>query len=313
MNPSVAAPASAWGARPFVSVVIPVFDHGERLAACLAALERQDYDGDAYEVVVVDNGANEDLGALTAAFPRVRLVTEAAPGSYAARNRGVTQARGAVLAFTDADCLPEPGWLTHGVEALHAAPGVGLAAGRIDIVFADPQRPTAAELYESVASFRQREYVERWGFGATANLFAFRESFERVGPFDARLRSLGDREWGQRAGANGLRLAYADAAAVKHPARRTLAELLRRTKRMTGGFYALAQNRGWTRRSFLREGSQGLLPLGALVLGSSERDAPAGLRGAGRRLLVGGVLLMVLAVRAAELLKLAGGAAPRRS
>jgi GT2 family glycosyltransferase len=298
---------------PFVSVVIPVFDHAERLPACLAAIERQRYPPECYEVVLVDNGSREDLHAAAAGFPRVRIVEEAETGSYAARNRGLANARGNVLAFTDADCVPEPDWLAHGVRALLAAPGIGLVAGRIDLVFGDPRSPTAAELYESVASFRQRDYVERWGFGATANLFAFRHSFERAGPFDARLRSLGDREWGQRVCSTGLRPAYAHDAAVNHPARKTLAQLLRRTARMTGGFHALARTQGWTRRSFLREAATSTGWMAVLLVIPAGRDMPAGLRSLPRRGVVAVTLLLVIVVRVLELLRLVAGGGPRRA
>src|SRR6185503_20329850 len=122
------------------------------------------------------------------------LVREEAAGAYTARNRGVTAARGEVLAFTDADCIPGRRWLEHGVRALTRVPRCGLVAGRIEVFARDPRHPRASELYEAAAAFRQQDYVQRWRFGATANLITRREVFESVGAFDGRLRSLGDRE-----------------------------------------------------------------------------------------------------------------------
>ena len=90
---------------PRVSIVIPVFNQAQDLGRCLAALERQTYPADRFEAIVVDNGSDEPIGPVTERFSFVRAICEPAPGSYAARNRGIEASRGEVLAFTDADCL----------------------------------------------------------------------------------------------------------------------------------------------------------------------------------------------------------------
>jgi glycosyltransferase involved in cell wall biosynthesis len=183
--------------HPFVSVIIPVFNDGERLRRCLLALGQQTYPRDRFEVVVVDNGSSEDVAAIVAGQAFVTLGHEARPGSYAARNTGLGLARGEVLAFTDSDCLPQPDWIAAGVARLAASPGCGLVAGKISVFFQDPQRPTATELYESLTAFQQHKYIERDHYGATANLFTRRDVFDVVGRFSDGLTSGGDREWGQ--------------------------------------------------------------------------------------------------------------------
>jgi glycosyltransferase involved in cell wall biosynthesis len=226
-------------APPFVSVIIPVFDDGERLRRCLLALDRQTYPRDRFEVVVVDNGSSQDVAAVVAGLAGVVLGHEPRPGSYAARNTGLGLARGEVLAFTDSDCLPQPDWVAAGVARLTDQPGCGPVAGRIAVFFQDAARPTATELYESLTAFPQRAYVERDHYGATANLFTRRDVFARVGDFCAGLTSGGDREWGQRVYAAGLPLIYADEVRVQHPARRSFGELARKIVRVTGGIESL--------------------------------------------------------------------------
>src|ERR1044071_6513252 len=103
---------------PFVSVIVPVWNDSARLDRCLRALEEQTYPGDLYEVVVVDNGSDEPLGPVIERHGRASLVRETKPGSYAARNTGLAHARGEVVAFTDADCLPAPDWIEQGVARL---------------------------------------------------------------------------------------------------------------------------------------------------------------------------------------------------
>ncbi len=307
----LASDASAHPDRPSVSVVIPVFDHSERLGACLASLAAQSYPRELFDVILVDNGCKADLAGLAARFPAVRVVSEPSPGSYAARNAGVHASHGAILAFTDADCVPAPDWIENGVKALLSTPGAGLVAGNIEVVFSNPENPTPVELYEGLASFRQEDYVRRWHFGATANLFTSRRVFERVGPFEQRLHSLGDREWGQRTWDAGYVPVYCASACVSHPARRTLDELLRRTARMAGGFYSLVRVRRWSLKHFLHDSGLGLYPLERLITPASRGDAS--LRPLRRRWLVAGVVLAILSVRAVELLRLLAGGRPRRA
>ena len=87
----------------FVSVIIPVFNDAERLKICLTALEKQTYPQDYYEVIVVDNGSDENLENVVKQFTQAKLAYYPELGSYAARNHGIALAKGEILAFTDAD------------------------------------------------------------------------------------------------------------------------------------------------------------------------------------------------------------------
>lgn len=222
--------------RPFVSVIIPVYNDAERLAACLQALHNQTYPAKFYELLVVDNGSSPPLGPLTD-FPQARLLLEMQPGSYSARNTGLAQAKGEVIAFTDSDCLPAGDWIERGVAALGTAPGCGLVGGRIDVFPRDPQRPTLVELYEMITAFRQDRLLVRNHAAVTANLFTRRAVLDTVGPFNAELRSGGDMEWGRRVHAAGYELVYGADVAVRHPSRHTLEERRKRDARVASGWY----------------------------------------------------------------------------
>lgn len=211
--------------------------------ACLRALERQTCPPGRFEVVVVDNGSDPPIGSVSDTFSFVRCVCEPTPGSYAARNRGIASSRGALLGFTDADCVPAEDWIERGIRAVQGLPDAGLVAGKVELTFRDPEHLTTAELVESVVAFPQATYVT-WGFSATANLFTSRAAFDAVGLFDERLMSGGDMEWGQRLRARGLSQVYADDVRVSHPARHTLGQLLRKAKRVAGGVQQVAEHRG---------------------------------------------------------------------
>lgn len=228
----------AESARPFASVVVPVYNDAARLMACLRALGQQTYPADRYEVIVVDNGSDVAVAPMvTAALPSARVVNESQPGSYAARNRGLAMAQGEVIALTDSDCLPAAQWLEEGVRALVQTPNCGLVGGRIDVLFADPADPTPVEILSALTARRQAQFIGVDHFGETANLFTFRAVVEKVGPFEPGLRARGDVVFGQRVFAAGYRQVYADRAVVTHPAPRSLRELRRRTARMVGGKY----------------------------------------------------------------------------
>src|SRR5690606_16903345 len=113
-----------------VTVIVPVFNEPQGLLLCLEALKRQDTFA-SYEVIVVDNGSTVELPDVRGIDPRFRIIREHVPGSYAARNRGIQEARGEILAFTDSDCIPVPNWIDSAVQVFESEPTVSLIAGHI--------------------------------------------------------------------------------------------------------------------------------------------------------------------------------------
>lgn len=234
---------------PFVSVIIPTFNDTEALLSCLNALHHQTYD--TYEVVVVNNNPHNDLTAQVQPYPKVRLLTEAKPSSYAARNHGIRSAKGNILAFTDADCCPAEDWLEKGVKALETLTFPGAVAGRIQVYCERQGFPSAVELFDLLYGFPQKTYVERDHYGATANLFAHRQVFENVGLFDDTLQSGGDFEWGNRVFNSGLAVTYASDAEIQHPARASVNELVRKNRRIVRGHYRLMQRNLYSPKRFM--------------------------------------------------------------
>lgn len=239
---------------PSISVIIPVYNDRRRLERCLAALSVQTVPRAQFEVIVVDNGSDEDISSLCEAYPFVRTLREERPGSYSARNAGLRVARGRLLAFTDSDCVPRRDWLER--ASAHFPVGdekVGVG-GRIQLFFKNPRRLTSVELYERVTAFPQEHYVMT-GFAATANMMTTHTAFDLAGEFNAELKSGGDAEWGHRATASGVRWVYDPDVVVEHPARRSLDEILQKTLRVAPGVYHLRQGgRGapWQERGMIR-------------------------------------------------------------
>jgi glycosyltransferase involved in cell wall biosynthesis len=202
------AGAGRVAAVPSVSVVIPARDAAATIGATLAGLMAQDRPPD--EVIVVDDGSADATVALAEATPIVSAVVRGTgEGPGAARNAGAAAATGDVLAFLDADCEPQPGWLRAGLGALDHA---DLVQGR-----------TTPPPDGSVGPFdRTLWVVAPWGLFETANLFVRGELFERLGGFEpwlspARSKELAEDVWfGWRAVRSGARTAFCDEALVHH-------------------------------------------------------------------------------------------------
>jgi GT2 family glycosyltransferase len=167
-------------ADPLVSVVVPTHDRAGRLSRLLAGLQAQALDRDAFEVIVVADGARNDvLGALPRnAQLNLRVVVQApARGPGAARNAGGRAARAPLVAFIDDDCVPSPGWLTALLAA--ARPGTfiqgrtepdpselhleGLLARTVRSGGLGPQYETCNIVYPRAALESLQGFDERYG------------------------------------------------------------------------------------------------------------------------------------------------------
>jgi glycosyltransferase involved in cell wall biosynthesis len=208
------------------SVIVPAHDAAATLGRTLAALAGQDL-AEEFEVIVVDDGS-ADSTAEIAADAGVRLVRHPRPlGPAAARNSGAAGAAGDVLAFTDSDCYPTPGWLRN---ALAAAAEADLVQGAV--------RPDPA--VEPEPFDRTVWVVAEVGLYETANLIVRRDWFERVGGFEdwlgARVgKPLAEDVWlGWRLRRAGARTAFSEAALVHHEVfRRDPAEYVAERARVT--------------------------------------------------------------------------------
>lgn len=205
-----AAPGEPEARPPRVSVVVPALDAAATIGRTLEALSRQQL-AERYEVIVVDDGSGDSTAAIAeAARGPVRVLRQERSGPAAARNRGAAAARGEVVAFTDADCFPEPGWLRAGVEAIDA--GADLVQGAVSPEPGFPMGP-----------FDRSLWIDREnGLYETANLLVTRELFERIGGFEVWLepdlgKPLAEDVWfGWRARRAGARTAFCPDARVHH-------------------------------------------------------------------------------------------------
>ena len=200
-----------------VAVVVPTCDRPDRLERLLAALAKQDLATDRYEVIVVDDASVRDnspvLDAASASgrLRLRRLRTDRRRGPAAARNLGWRASNAPVIAFTDDDCLPSPGWLAAGLAA-HGG-GARVVVGRTTAP------PEQAELARR--PFARALEVGSARFFETCNAFYRRGDLEAVGGFDERFRrpSGEDTHLGLRVAELGVEPVFAPDALVHHDVR----------------------------------------------------------------------------------------------
>ncbi len=102
---------------PIVSVVIPVRDAEHTLTECIAALAAQNPGDGSVELIFVDNGSIDSSLRILRAAAGIRVLEESRPGAYPARNTGVGEARGRIIAFIDPDCVADQGWIRSVIDA----------------------------------------------------------------------------------------------------------------------------------------------------------------------------------------------------
>jgi len=170
-----------------ISVVVPVYNAELYLDRVIAALRSQDYPRDAFELIFVDNGSTDRSVAMLKRHPDLRVFAEAERGSYAARNRGISAARGDIIAFTDSDCYPARGWLRaideafrHDAAHVLLGPRVPAVAGRSVWLLSEYENKKVELVCASSDPTRY--------FGHTNNMAVRRTAMDRFGPFVQRAR-----------------------------------------------------------------------------------------------------------------------------
>ena len=183
-----------------LSVVVCTHDRPTDLTRCLAALAALE---DPTEVIVVDSASQQPCKALVGSYqemlPDLRYVREDRPGLSRARNRGLAEACGEIVAFLDDDAAPRPDWARHITAAFDADPGVGCVGGACVPAFArGARRPRWLSdrllQFAGITRFgeqaREARSSAEWPFGAN---IAFRaKALPDGSPFSEDLGRHGD-------------------------------------------------------------------------------------------------------------------------
>ncbi len=202
----------------FISVVVPVRDGESTLGECLDAILATDYPSERREILVIDNGSTDASASLIRSRP-VRYLPEPRPGVSNARNRGIAESAGEILAFVDADCFVEPQWLTE-IARMFEDPEVGCVAG--DLQHMPPRTAAERQVVRMLGDWQRFAFTSKPSYAITANAAYRREVLQRIGGFDPHMTRAQDVELGLRFHErSGRRLAYAERATARHRNRST--------------------------------------------------------------------------------------------
>lgn len=173
-----------------ISVVVCTYNRAGQLARALAPLVLSVREARVPgEIVVVDNNSSDTThdvveGIARAAPVPVRYAFEARQGLSFARNRGLAEATGRIIAFTDDDCIVDPDWADAIVQEFAAHPDVAVLGGRVDLH--DPaDRPASTRPIDRPLRYRRAEDIYSHIIGC--NLALRRAHAEAIGPFDPAL------------------------------------------------------------------------------------------------------------------------------
>jgi glycosyltransferase involved in cell wall biosynthesis len=216
----------------FVSVIIPVYKDWDRIKLCLDSLAKQSYPSNSYEILIINNGDREEIPKWlnNNNQSNLKIFSETQKGSYAARNKGINESIGEIIAFIDSDCIADTNWIMEGAKLING--GKLRVAGKISIFPKNPSNPNLAEIYDMVFGFDQ-ESSSKSGLSVTANLFVKREIIDRVGLFKSSMLSGGDTDWSKRASKIGIGLSYSDQVQISHPARSSSRDLFMKRARVS--------------------------------------------------------------------------------
>ncbi|MBE9009339.1 glycosyltransferase [Pseudanabaenaceae cyanobacterium LEGE 13415] len=229
-------------AESTVSVIICTRDRPHALKDCLRSLEA--LNPPPFEILVIDNAPSSDATyQIVAQLPNIRYVKEPQPGLSAARNRGIEESRGSIIAFTDDDVEVHPHW-TAQLQQAFTDPQILAVTG---LVLPTQLETESQYLFEKSfggfgQGYRSKTFdsaffqtmqkfgVPVWRMGAGANMAFRRSIFDKVGNFDPRLGAgrsgcSEDSELWYRILAAGGNCYYEPKAVVFHTHRSDLATL----------------------------------------------------------------------------------------
>ncbi|HZI16983.1 MAG TPA: glycosyltransferase [Pyrinomonadaceae bacterium] len=223
-----------------VSVIVPVYNGGRAVCETVRCLLRQTLRP--AQIIVVDDGSTDDTLALLKGFGNeILLLSQRNGGPSSARNHGLRFADADFIAFTDSDCLPQPGWLSELIGGFSGPDvgGVGGCVRRADNCLFSEYADIYGVLAPEVNADGEIMYFP------TANVCFRADVLLEAGAFDENFRKPGaeDVDVCIRVRDLGYKLRYSESAVVLHHHKNSLRALLRTMTNYGEGHYILCAKR----------------------------------------------------------------------
>ena len=199
---------------PLYSIIVPAYNAEGTIESCLSALENQPIPKEDYEIIVVDDGSIDGTANVLKNYA-VKYIKQENKGPATARNRGVEDAKGEIILFTDSDCVPDINWVSEMIKPFKD----------VDVVAVKGAYRTRQK--SIVARFSQLEFEERFemlkkaGYIDMVDTYSagFRkEIFRKMGGFDTSfpVANNEDTELSYRMSNLGFKMVFNPNAVVYH-------------------------------------------------------------------------------------------------
>lgn len=216
---------------PEVSIIIPVMNRADELRRCLTSLTQITYPQQKLQIIVVDDGSSDESPHVAREFGALLVPSGGiGRGPAAARNVGVSMAKGEILAFIDSDCSASKEWLCELMSAF-AEPAMAAVGGQVDGMCSE----SAVDRYESVMSSLSLGSRERSGnrgndtfYLPSCNLLVRSYAFRQAGGFDDSMHVGEDVDLTWRLRDRGWTISYLPAGNVLHEHRSSIRSFMSR-------------------------------------------------------------------------------------
>lgn len=165
-----------------ISIIVPFYNAEKYIRGSIESLLSQEFPTDDYEIIFIDNNSTDSSSEIVKRYPRIKLVSESRQSPYSARNTGVKESVGRIVAFTDPDCNAFPDWLAE-IERAMADPAVSVVLGQ-------NLMPNNSSLLSMIQDYENEKEVYTFSsgdgriyFGHTNNMAVRRELFNDVDLF----------------------------------------------------------------------------------------------------------------------------------
>lgn len=227
---------------PRISIVIPVLNGSKHIDNLIKSLINLDFPENKYEILIVDNGSRdrtlEIIRHHQLTSSQIKLFFEKIESSYAARNTGVRNATGEIIAFTDVDCVVDKNWLIN-IAKSFSENSISCVAGKI----ISGKGQSIVERYSAkidILSQKNTLNSEFLPYPQTANAAYKKDIFNKIGCFDEKLTSGGDADFAWRMQLEtDSRILYVPNAIVIHEHRTNIKGLFKQNFRYGYGSVGL--------------------------------------------------------------------------
>lgn len=170
--------------NPKVSVVVPAYNEGEYITPTLKSLLNQTYKN--FELIVVDNNSTDNTAEVASRYG-ARIVKQEIKGVAAARQKGFFEARGEIIASTDADSVVPENWLAEIVRAYEKNKKLS-GFGGLNALYSGPVTARAAGRYLFPLFWRIDKIINNGWNMAGFNMSVRKSSFIEIGGFNSELK-----------------------------------------------------------------------------------------------------------------------------